>query len=115
MPRCYSTYQVNFTTRLRTTMSTTKPVDITLALQKVTEGFTDIVDRPIDTDIIDIRKLLFPVLMRTKYDELTLNHNLYGVIIPIDSYEHIYAKGTYSIPPVVASYDDTISIDATIT
>ena len=96
-------------------MSTTKPVDITLALQKVTEGFTAIVDWPIDTDIIDISQLLLPVLMRTKYDELTLNHNLYGVIIPIDRYEHIYAKGAYSIPPFVALYGDTINIDATIT
>ena len=33
--------------------------------------------------------------MKTKYDELTLTHNLSGVIIPTDIYEHIYAKGEY--------------------
>ena len=53
-------------------MSATKPAGITLALQKATEGFTSIVDRPTDTDIIDIQQLLLPVLMKTKYDELTL-------------------------------------------
>ena len=62
-------------------MSATKPVDLTLALQKATEGFTAIVDRPMDTDIIDIRQLLLPVLMKTKYDELTLTHNLSGAIL----------------------------------
>ena len=53
-------------------MSETKPEDLTLALQKATKGFTAIVDRPTDTDIIDIRQLLLPVLMKTKYDEITL-------------------------------------------
>ena len=63
-------------------MSATKPADLTLALQKVTEGFTEIVDRPTDNDIIDIRQLLMPVLMKTKYEELTLTHNLLVIIIP---------------------------------
>ena len=51
-------------------MSATKTADITLALQKATEVFTATVDRPTDTEIIDIRKLLLPVLTKTKYDEL---------------------------------------------
>ena len=72
--RSSSTYQVNFTAT--TTMSETKPSDITLALQKATEGFTEIVDCPTDNDIIDIRQLLLPVLMKTKYDELNLTHNI---------------------------------------
>ena len=42
-------------------------------------------------------------------------HNLSGVIIPTDRYKHIYSKGAYSIPPVIALYDDTINGDATIT
>ena len=96
-------------------MSATKPADLTLALQKATEGFTAIVDQPTDTDIIDIRQLLLPVLMKTKYDELTLTHNLSGFIIPKDRYEHIYAKGVYSIPPVIALFDDTIDKDTTRT
>ena len=67
-------------------MSETKPADLTLTLQKVTEGFTAIVDQPKDNDLIDIRQLLVPVLMKKKYNELTLTHNLSVVIIPSDSY-----------------------------
>ena len=89
-------------------MSTTKPADLTLALQKATEGFTAIVDRPTDNDLIEIRQLLLPILMKTKYDELTLTHNLLGVILPSEHYEQIYKKGDYLIPPVIALYDDTI-------
>ena len=96
-------------------MSETKPADITLALQKSTEGFTAIVDCPTDTDIIDIQKLLLPVLMKTKYDKLILTHNLSGVILPTECYEHIYLKGAYLILPVVALYDDTIDKDVTRT
>ena len=91
------------------------PADLTLALNKATEGFTAIVDCPTDTNIINIRQLLLPVLLKTKYDELTLTHNLSGVIIPTERYEHIYSKVAYSIPPLIALYDDTIYRDATIT
>ena len=96
-------------------MLATKPADLTLALKKVMEGFTAIVYRPTDNDIIKIRKLLLPVLMKTKYDELTLTHNLSVVIIPTKRYEHIYKKGDYLIPPIIALYDDTIDKDATRT
>ena len=94
-------------------MSETKPADLSLALQKVTEVFIAIVDHPTNTDIIDIRQLLLPVLMKMKYDELTLKHNLSWVILPTERYKHIYSKGAYSIPPVIALYDDTIDKDAT--
>ena len=77
--RCSSTYQVNFNNTLLT-ISATKPADLTLAIQKATEGFTVIVDRPMDNDLINNRKLLVPVLMKTTYDELTLEHNLSGGI-----------------------------------
>ena len=73
--RCSSTYQVNFTKTLLT-MSATKLAKTTLAIQKATEGFTVIVDRPTDNDLIKTRQLLVPVLMKTTYDELTLQHNL---------------------------------------
>ena len=63
-------------------MLATKPADLTLALQKAMEGFTEIVDRPTYNDIIEIQQLLLPVLMKTKYDDLTLTHNISGVIIP---------------------------------
>ena len=89
-------------------MSATKPADLTLTLQKATEGFLAIVDRPTDNDLIDIRQLLVPNLMKTKYDELTLTHNLSGVILPSECYGHIYKKGDYAIPPVIALYDETI-------
>ena len=60
-------------------MSETKPADLTLALQKATEGFTVIVDTPTDNNLIEIRQLLVPVLMKKKYDELTLTNNLSGL------------------------------------
>ena len=94
-------------------MSETKPADLTLALQKVTERFTAIVDRPTDNDLIEIRQLLVPVLMKKKYDELTLTHNLSGVILTSERYEQIYKKGAYVIPPVIALYDNNIDNDAT--
>ena len=74
-------------------MSATKPEDLTLALKKSTEGFTVIVDWTTDTDIIDIWQLLLTVLIKKKYDELNLTHNLYEVILPTEIYEHIYSKG----------------------
>ena len=96
-------------------MSETKSADLTLALKKAREGFTAIVDRPTDKYLIKIRQLLVPVLMKTKYDELTLTHNLSGVIIPSERYQQIYKKGAYLIPPIIALYDDTIDKDATRT
>ena len=96
-------------------MFATKPADLTLTLQKATEGFTAIVDRPTDNNIIKIRQVLLPILMRTKYNELTLTHNILGVILPSERYEQIYKKGAYLIPPVIALYNDTINKDATRT
>ena len=94
-------------------MLATKPAELALAIQKVTEGFTVIVDRPKDNDLIEIRQLLVPVLMKTTYDELTLQHNLAGVILPTERYEQIYKKEAYVIPPVIPLYDDNIDKDAT--
>ena len=51
--------------------------------------------------------------MNTTYDELTLQHNLSGVILPDDRYEQIYKNGAYAIPPVIPLYDDNIDKDAT--
>ena len=44
-------------------MLATNSEDLTLALQKATEGFTNIVDQPTDTYIIDIRQLILLVFM----------------------------------------------------
>ena len=89
-------------------MSATKPAELTLAIQKATEGFTVIVDRPTDNDFIEIRQLLVTVLMRKTYDKLTLEHNLSGVILPAERYEQIHKNGAYVIPPVIQLYDDNI-------
>ena len=80
----------------------TKPANLTLALQKATEGFTAIVDRPTDKNLINIRQLILLVLMETKYDQLTLMHNLLGVILPSERYGQIYKKEAYLIPTVIA-------------
>ena len=94
-------------------MSATKLAELSLAIQKATEMFIVIVDRLTDNDLIKIRKLLVPVLMKTTYDELTLQHNLSGVILPAESYEQIYKNGAYAIPYVIPLYDDNIDKDAT--
>ena len=83
-------------------MSATKLDDLTLTIQKATEGFTEIVDRPTDNDLIKICQLLVPVLMKRKYNELTITHNLLGVILPSERYKQIYKKGAYLIPHVIA-------------
>ena len=54
-----------------------------------------------DNDLIEIRQLLVPVLMKTNYDELTLSHNLSGVILPSERYQKIYKKWAYLIPPII--------------
>ena len=51
--------------------------------------------------------------MKKKYDELTLTHNLSGVILPSERYQQIYKKGAYVIPPVIALYNEKIDKDAT--
>ena len=94
-------------------MSATKPDDLTLAIQKAMEGYTVIVDRPMDNDLIEIRQLLVPVLMKTTYGELTLENNLSGVISPAKRYEQIYKNGAYVIPPVIPLYDGNIDKNAT--
>ena len=69
--------------------------------------------RPTDNNLIEIRQLIAPVLMKTNYDELTLTHNLSGVIISSEYYKQIYKKGAYLIPPIIALYDDMIYKDGT--
>ena len=94
-------------------MLATNTSDLTLALQKATDGFTSSVDRPTDNDLIEIRQLLVSVLMKIKYDELTLTHNISGFILPSERYEKIYKKGAYVIPPVIALYNYSIDKDST--
>ena len=51
--------------------------------------------------------------MKTTYDELKLQHNLSGVILPAECYEQIYNNGAYAIPPFIPLYDDNIDKYAT--
>ena len=51
--------------------------------------------------------------MKTTYDELTLQHNLAGVILPTERYEKFYKKGAYAIPPTIPLYGVNIDKDAT--
>ena len=53
--------------------------------------------------------------MKTRYDDLTLTHNLSGAILPTKRNKHIYLKGAYSIPPVITLYNDTIDRGVTRT
>ena len=53
--------------------------------------------------------------MKTKCDELTLTHNLSGVILPTERYEEVYLNGAYKILSVIALYDYAIDINATRT
>ena len=79
----------------------------------MTEGFTAIVDLPIDTDIIDIQQLLIPVLIKIKYEELTLTQNLSGVILLTERYEHIFSNRAYLFLPVITLYYNTIAKNVT--
>ena len=96
-------------------MLVTKPADLTLALQKATEVFIAIIVFPTDTNIIDIQQLLLHVWMKTKYDGLTLTHNLFGVILPTERYKNIHSNRAYLILPIIALYEDKIDKDATRT
>ena len=51
--------------------------------------------------------------MKTTYDELTLQHNLLGVILPAERYEQIYKNGAFAIPPIIPLYDGNIDKYAT--
>ena len=79
-------------------MSETNLAGLTIALQKATEGFMAIMDRPKDNDLIEIRQLLLTVLMKTKYDEITLTYTLSGFILTSERYQQIYKKEAYLTP-----------------
>ena len=49
------------------------------------------------------------------YDDLTLMHNILGVILPTERYDHIYKKRDDLIPPVIALYNEKIDKYATRT
>ena len=44
--------------------------------------------------------------MKTKYDKLTLTHNISGAILPTERYEQVYSNGAYKILSLITLYDD---------
>ena len=92
------------------------PADLTLAIVKATQDFFATTNKPTNKYIVNIRKVLTPVLMKFKpYDQLNNQHSLAGVILTEDHYKHIYNKGPYVVPSVVSIYDVTIDANAKIT
>ena len=96
-------------------MSDTKPAELTLAIKKLSKGFIKIAAKPTYDDIFNIRQLLVPIFMSTKYDELKNENNLSGVILPQIRYENMYGVGQFTIPLLVSLYDILIVTDATST
>ena len=89
------------------------PADLTLVIAKATQGFVATNDKLADEYIVNIRKLLTPVLIKFKpYDHLKNQHSFAGVILTEDSYKHIYKQGPYVVPSVVGVYDVTIDAKA---
>ena len=94
-------------------MLDTKPVELTLAIEKLSKGFAANTTKPTDDDIINTLQLLVPVLMSTTYDELKNEHNISGVILLQIRYEKIYGVGPFTIPPLVSLYETSIATNDT--
>ena len=85
------------------------PSDLTLAIAKATQGFVETTEKYTDKYIVNIRKLLTPVLIKVKpYDQINNQHSLAGAILIEDRYKHIYKHGPYVVPSVVSVYNITI-------
>ena len=89
------------------------PADLTLAIAKAEQDFAATTKKPTDEYIVNIRKVLTPVLMKEKpYDQLNNQHSLDGVILTEDRYKQIYKKGPHVVPPEVSVYNFTINTKA---
>ena len=61
------------------------PADLILAIAKATQDFAVMTNKPTEKYIVNIRKVLTPVLMKVKpYDQLNNQHSLAGVILTED-------------------------------
>ena len=61
------------------------PEELTLAIAKATQGFLATTNKPTDKYIVNIMKVLTPVLMKVKpYEKLKNQHSLDGVILTED-------------------------------
>ena len=113
-PRCSSTYQVNFTPP-RTT-------DNHVGNQSrkshpcPTEGDGRIYSHRRSTNGYRHHQHPTTTIARLNEDKIWwayFNTQPLHFILPTERYEHIYSKGAYSTPPVIALYDDTIDRGAT--
>ena len=86
------------------------PADITLAITKATQDFAETTNKPTDEYIVNIRKVMTPVLMKVNpYEQLKNHHSLDGVVLIEYRYKHIHNQGQYVVPPVVSVYNVTIN------
>ena len=85
------------------------PADLTLSIVKATQDFVATTNKPINKYIVNIRKVLTPVLIRVKLcKQLKNQHSLAGVILTEYLYNNICMQGPYVVPLVVSIYDFTI-------
>ena len=89
------------------------PSDLTLNIAKDTHGFVAITNKPNDKYIVNISKVLTPIMMKVKpYKQINKQHSLDGVILTEDHYKYIYKQGPYVVPSVFSVYDFTIDANA---
>ena len=89
------------------------PADLMISIAKAKQDFAGTTNKPTDEYIVNIKKVLTPVLMKFKpYDQLNNQHSLDGVILTEDRYKQIYKKGPHVVPPEVSVYNFTINTKA---
>ena len=89
------------------------PADLMISIAKAKQDFAGTTNKPTDEYIVNIKKVLTPVLMKFKpYDQLNNQHSLDGVILTEDCYKHIYRHEPYVLPPEFSVYDVTINAKA---
>ena len=75
----------------RKTIIAFTPEDLTVAIAKATQGFVATTNKPNDEYIVNLKKILTPVLIKVNpYDQLYNQHSLAGVILTEDCYMYIY-------------------------
>ena len=89
------------------------PADPTLSILKATQDFTATTNNPTNKYLVNIRKVMKPVLTKfNMYDQLNNQYSLARVILTEYLYKHIYKHGPYVILPEVSVYDVTIDSKA---
>ncbi len=89
------------------------PEAITLLLKEATEAFTVINGKPLDDDILTIRKTLLPLLMDIPFDLVGGIHSLTGLITETAVYKTNHGITAFVRPTRLPLYDATIPEDAT--